>query len=105
MTAGMVPITRSMKSLRASVSRDSVPRARSKSSPEKYTSSASNEAVCSMTSKASAGFSQPNNAGTSTRWPDEEIGTNSVRPCTAPSTMASIKDTVAEHKRAYIGAR
>jgi hypothetical protein len=32
--------------------------------------------------------SQPNSHGTRIRWPLEEIGKNSVRPCTMPRTMA-----------------
>ena len=32
--------------------------------------------------------SQPSMYGTRMRWPDEEIGRNSVSPCTMPMTIA-----------------
>ncbi len=34
------------------------------------------------------GSSHPAMCGTRSRWPDEEIGRNSVSPCTIPMTMA-----------------
>src|SRR5215216_709286 len=45
----------------------------------------------SMTLNASElrnGSFQPARAGTMIRWPDEETGRNSVRPCTIPITIA-----------------
>ena len=39
---------------------------------------------------AAPGSSQPKKAGTIRRWPLEEIGRNSVSPCTIPRTIASI---------------
>src|SRR5215213_11458551 len=49
--------------------------------------------MCSATSKAFCTLSlsksfQPNNQGTMIKCPDEEIGRNSDRPWTRPSTMA-----------------
>ena len=37
---------------------------------------------------AAPGSSQPKKAGTMRRWPELEIGRNSVRPWTIPKTMA-----------------
>src|SRR5215210_6164812 len=56
-----------------------------------------NEAAWSITSKVSPGSSQPSASGTSTRWPEDEIGMNSVRPWTAPRTRAWRRDTAREH--------
>src|SRR5262245_50869486 len=45
----------------------------------------------SITSKAALlmnGSSQPKTSGTRIRWADEEIGRNSVSPCTIPRTIA-----------------
>src|SRR6476646_10596019 len=49
--------------------------------------------MCSATSNAFCTLSlsksfHPKSHGTTIRWPDDEIGRNSDRPCTRPSTMA-----------------
>src|SRR5215213_7013157 len=51
----------------------------------------------SMTLNASElrnGSFQPARAGTMIRWPDEETGRNSVRPCTIPITIAWAKVSI-----------
>src|SRR5688500_8787618 len=59
---------------------------------------ATSEAAWSRTSKARPGLSQPRASGTRTRWPEEEIGMNSVRPWTAPSKSACKVDTGRDYK-------
>jgi hypothetical protein len=54
----------------------------------KYTRTASIVPNCVTAVNAAPGSSQPMRAGTMRRCPDDEMGRNSVSPCTRPRTMA-----------------
>ena len=51
------------------------------------------------------GSFQPSRCGTMIRWPDEEIGRNSVRPCTIPMTSAWMMGSMGRLRRPVAGRR
>ncbi len=59
-----------------------------RSSRRKYATTANSVPTCTATSKASPWSCQPSRYGTSTRWPELEIGRNSDSPWTIARTMA-----------------
>ena len=95
MQIGIVPTTRyqpmrASSSLRRAGSRSEASQARAMRhrSARKYRTTAAIVPSWMTAVKAAPGSSQPRKAGTMRRWPELEIGRNSVRPWTMPRTMA-----------------
>ena len=93
MTAGIVPIIKNKTIDRSSfIVESNIDFIRATSCLRKYTKTASSVPKCTINSKDTPGCFTPRRFCTKTRWPEDEIGRNSVKPWIMPRIIASIYD-------------